>query len=666
MDTQGTEKEQTQAPAEILPEASEISDGQIIGRRKERDTGASTEEKKKTESNTINGYFQTFFSQVISNPKRSARRILVYLPVIYVLWQYLSFFMGLSFETAQQVSLNVPIGGTDSPAYYPIGDQVMIIGSICLISFVLIQNEISPRTIRNAREYESYITTVFAFMGFLFFLWLADNIYLSPRTQRPFLILGGSVLTGMLLIQDEMKDLSLLVLKSLRNPKDAPRMWGESWKSVGTSLFAILAFFFILINLAMVGSFFPIISREQDTTFSFLLLLLIIGWSAQISRESDKPSIVYKRQSSLAFLIALPFVLFLTFRIMLLLRTDATWDITWDFMDDIAGFSITNWPNQVNLTRGDRWEFHWAGVVNAVRAVLISIVLCTLIGIVVGVMRLSNHKLTSGFGTVYVEIFRNMPLALLLFGTSITLGNTIPIIEKEVNIAEAIWISNQGIIIPKPDPVMLTVALSWLLMVKAYTTYQDREGFDDSDRGIKSRFRIWISAFAIAAGMLLYGGFDIPTMWKRIPDSPGSWVMQDGFEITLPFLAIVAGLTIYTSAIVAEIVRGSIQSLPRGQIEAGIALGLTPFQRLRLVIMPQALRSMVPALNNQYMNVWKNSSLAMIVAYNDVFYINLVIVNKIGKAVPTFILILLTYQVGSLIISALMNMYNRRITRVQI
>ena len=201
---------------------------------------------------------------------------------------------------------------------------------------------------------------------------------------------------------------------------------------------------------------------------------------------------------------------------------------------------------------------------------------------------------------------------------------------------------------------------------RAYTTYLDREGFDDSDRGIKSRFRIWISAFAIAAGMLLYGGFDIPTMWKRIPDSPGSWVMQDGFEITLPFLAIVAGLTIYTSAIVAEIVRGSIQSLPRGQIAAGIALGLTPFQRLRLVIMPQALRSMVPALNNQYMNVWKNSSLAMIVAYNDVFYINLVIVNKIGKAVPTFILILLTYQVGSLIISALMNMYNRRITRVQI
>jgi general L-amino acid transport system permease protein len=95
-------------------------------------------------------------------------------------------------------------------------------------------------------------------------------------------------------------------------------------------------------------------------------------------------------------------------------------------------------------------------------------------------------------------------------------------------------------------------------------------------------------------------------------------------------------------------------------------LGLTPFQRLRLVIMPQALRSMVPALNNQYMNVWKNSSLAMVVAYNDIFYVNLVFVNKIGKAVPTFILILITYQIGSLVISAIMNLYNRRVTRVQI
>ena len=79
------------------------------------------------------------------------------------------------------------------------------------------------------------------------------------------------------------------------------------------------------------------------------------------------------------------------------MRTDTTWDVSWDFMDDIAGFSISSWPEQVDVHRGDRWEFHWAGVINAVRAVLISIVLCTIVGIVVGMMRLSSHRLSSTF-----------------------------------------------------------------------------------------------------------------------------------------------------------------------------------------------------------------------------------------------------------------------------
>ena len=126
------------------------------------------------------------------------------------------------------------------------------------------------------------------------------------------------------------------------------------------------------------------------------------------------------------------------------------------------------------------------------------------------------------------------------------------------------------------------------------------------------------------------------------------------------------GLTLFTAAVVAEIVRGSIQSLPRGQVEASISLGLNPFQRLRLVILPQALRSMVPLLNSQYMNVWKNSSLAMIVAYADIYYVINVYLNNVGKLIPLFIILLLTYQAGSLLISLLMNAYNSRVTKVKI
>ena len=151
-------------------------------------------------------------------------------------------------------------------------------------------------------------------------------------------------------------------------------------------------------------------------------------------------------------------------------------------------------------------------------------------------------------------------------------------------------------------------------------------------------------------------------------DSPGSWHIAEGtgFEITPFFLAMMLGLTLFTASTVAEIVRGSIQALPRGQVEAAISLSLNPFQRLRLVILPQALRSMVPLLNNQFMNVWKNSSLAVIVAYSDIFYVILVMMNNVGKLIPLFILLLITYQVGSLAISVVMNWYNTRVTSVKI
>ncbi len=163
-------------------------------------------------------------------------------------------------------------------------------------------------------------------------------------------------------------------------------------------------------------------------------------------------------------------------------------------------------------------------------------------------------------------------------------------------------------------------------------------------------------------------GATTPEIVKPIPESPASWsvIESTAFEITPMFTAMVMGLTLFTASVVAEIVRGSIQSLPRGQVEAAVSLALTPYQRLRLVILPQALRSMIPLLNSQYMNVWKNSSLAIIVAYSDVFYVIFVMMNNVGKLIPLFILLLITYQAGSLLISGFMNAYNARVTRVRI
>ena len=148
----------------------------------------------------------------------------------------------------------------------------------------------------------------------------------------------------------------------------------------------------------------------------------------------------------------------------------------------------------------------------------------------------------------------------------------------------------------------------------------------------------------------------------------GLWSFEDGTSqsISSMFLTLWIGLTLYTTAQVAEIVRGSIQSLPRGQVEPAISIGLSPFQRLRLVILPQALRSMIPSLTNQYLNCWKNSSLALIVGFSDFYAVFNTIVNNAGQAVPVFIMILLTYQAGSLTISAIMNYINSSVTKVKI
>jgi len=148
----------------------------------------------------------------------------------------------------------------------------------------------------------------------------------------------------------------------------------------------------------------------------------------------------------------------------------------------------------------------------------------------------------------------------------------------------------------------------------------------------------------------------------------GKWKFEDNTyeKVSSVFINLMIGLTLYTAAQIAEVVRGSIQSLPRGQIEAAISIGLSPYQRLKLVILPQALRSMVPALTNQYLNCWKNSSLALLIGFSDFYFILTTIVNNAGNAVPIFIMILLTYQAGSLLISAVMNNINNSVTKVKI
>jgi len=336
------------------------------------------------------------------------------------------------------------------------------------------------------------------------------------------------------------------------------------------------------------------------------------------------------------------------------------------------------------------WNLFRAGVIASVRVTIFIIILATVLGTIIGVFRLSNNKLASGLATTFVEFFRNMPLVALLFMSVIVFGKSMPLLNTEQNLFGLIFYSNRAVYVPAvvlENLGMLILGIIIYLVAKRYTKHLDADGFDDSNEGFYRRMGFWagiilllvmvlFNPFASVLGSILeplglsafsisipeidkYRGFDDirPT---------GAWIYVGGMVITPPFLTLMIGLTLYTSALIAEIVRGSIQALDRGQVEAAISLALTPFQRLRLVILPQALRSMIPLMTNQYLNIWKNSSLALVVGYSDFFSILWTIVNKEGQGVPVFMIILLTYQCGSLLMSAIMNSYNRKVTKVKI
>ena len=677
---------------------------------------------------------------------------------VYLFWGYSNKFLGMSVDYLSSMARDISVAGSQmNPSYVPMSTLTLVAGGLILISFLLVKNEL-PTIFRGLREgdFESILkcsTSLFAIACFaVSYVLLTTVLELTPGAQVPFFFFGGAVVAGILLLQDNIPDLLAIRPSNVQYAMREP--------SILVTAGSIIVFVILTLNISMV----PVISQDIPFFLSVITLITVFYWAWRLSQEGMKPSVQERRTAALAYLTLLPFISYLLLRVLYLQHDPDPvmanrWEIKFDFMDAVNTFKINPWPMEVEPNIDSRWLFLKAAIINSARVTLLSIVLCVILGTIVGVTRLSNNKLASTMATVYVEVFRNLPLAVLLFLIATQFGLQAPLFREEVFLfGGAVFYSNQGIwfvtvasyqrllmgivalallraalrhmdrIEPReiitPSTLLGHVrrpfsSLGWrlevlvsdlflvaaavvfidlfvpfasthgggngaalgiILMVYAFsiTSSVDDDGInsmeiDDSDEGIRKRFTIWVAAIAIAAGIALSKGLSWPEYVKDwngdgVIDSPGSWHIAEGsgFEITPFFLAMMLGLTLFTASTVAEIVRGSIQSLPRGQVEAAISLSLSPFQRLRLVILPQALRSMVPLFNNQFMNVWKNSSLAVIVAYSDIFYVILVMMNNVGKLIPLFILLLITYQAGSLAISAVMNWYNTRVTSVKI
>ena len=343
------------------------------------------------------------------------------------------------------------------------------------------------------------------------------------------------------------------------------------------------------------------------------------------------------------------------------------------FLNDPAAFKVGNqWLIDIDGVTNSRITMYLVGVWSTLRVVFVAILLSTVVGIAVGVARLSSNWLVSRVAMLYVEIFRNTPLlmqvvliyAIFLYGA--------PIIQDVVNVGDFAYLSNRGVAIPWTVPdggfwgvpdwfVGVWVAVLIAAGVVAMRVRARRQALERQTGQPQFANRWALGIFAVAA-LISFIVLGLPVSMDR-PMVEGTRYLE-GMVIEPEFAALTLGLTLYTGAFNAEIVRGSIQALPRGQTEAANALGLSGYQRLTLIILPQALRQMIPSITNQYLNVNKNSSLAYAVLYDDLFRVAGIIQNKAGHALEMFFVIIVTYMLISLLISAVMNFINARVTRV--
>ena len=608
------------------------------------------------------------FVHARDNPLDGARRAfdlskkaLIAALLLWAVWSYCTKMLDPTVSAITSCAFSIPLsdGSNLNAAYY---DPKLVAAwlSISILTFFLLaQNEF--RAFLKPLEWKGYITSLTAVAIAILVPLMVDNLEFSPDKGLPFLLLGIPAMAGYAL---STGDLPLILT------------WRAStYQTVRTGV-PLLIFAFYALNVAMAP---PILTEDLVNTSSALIVgMAAISWIL-IQTEAANPEDQERRYAAFMFILATPLILYTVTRVIFLLNnpdsvTRDRWDLDWSFMTELNAFEINVWPVEAVFGEDSRWRFFTAAVINSARVTLVSIVLCTLLGIIIGVTRLSSNRLASSLATIYVEVFRNLPLAVLLFLVWTQMGETLPLFGDEANIAGWIYYSNKGFWIPLAESWRVYAFLMTFILLWAFTRIKQnrdmrRQGsvVDDSDRAVLMRSGMWGAVIVIGTVFVL-GDITTPEIIKLRPDSPGTWRVADGtaFEITPMFTAMVLGLTLFTASVVAEIVRGSIQALPRGQVEAAVSLALTPYQRLRLVILPQALRSMVPLLNSQYMNVWKNSSLAIVVAYSDVFYVIFVMMNNVGRLIPLFLLLLVTYQVGSLLISGIMNAYNARVTRVKI
>jgi general L-amino acid transport system permease protein len=305
------------------------------------------------------------------------------------------------------------------------------------------------------------------------------------------------------------------------------------------------------------------------------------------------------------------------------------------------------------------------GLVNTLYVSALGIVLATILGTVVGIARLSSNWLIRKLAQVYVETFRNIPLLLQLFFWWALLRESAPAPRQAWAPLPGVFISNRGIGFPVPiaDPVHSGMLLA--LVIGIVVAYALRRWSKRRQALTGAQFPTGLVGSALVFGLplivFLGGGAPLGLEWPELK----GFNFVGGSVVSPEFVALLIGLTVYTGSFIAEIVRAGILAVSWGQSEAASALGLKPGQRMRLIVLPQALRVIIPPMTSEYLSLAKNSSLAVAIGYPDLVSIANTTINQTGQAVEGIAMIMAVYLAISLIISLFMNLYNRAVALVE-
>ncbi len=331
-----------------------------------------------------------------------------------------------------------------------------------------------------------------------------------------------------------------------------------------------------------------------------------------------------------------------------------------DFLGDRSGLPISDSINH--------WEpeytFGYAyitGILNTLRVAVLGLVLATVLGTIVGVSRLSKNWLVAKLASVYVELLRNIPLLLQLFLIYALIGNLLPEQRDAMVIGSGFFLSKSGLQFPllQLEFAHLATLVALLAGVALTIVWNIRAKRRQYETGTAPPRLLPSLGLIILLPLVVFLALGAPAQFDIAVKGPFRFV--GGGALAPEFIALLVGLVLYTSSFIAEIVRSGILAVSYGQTEAASALGFTRGQSLRLVLLPQALRVIIPPMTSQYLNLIKNSSLAAAVGYPDVVQIAQITMNQTSRILECVLMIMAVYLTISLSISFYMNAFNRRI-----